>query len=121
AKAGFCVLVNDVFTWGSRRFPLEAVPEWDKTLGAAMHERTPMESNPPKLMPEPISQYAWAVVSHEHTVQKYCHVLGTTFAGIIAYEDRVAARYLASRKDVLPGGVGCVGLSGGGGRATLLQ
>ena len=26
-------------------------------------------------------------------------------AGIIAYEDRVAARFLASRKDVLPGGV----------------
>jgi dienelactone hydrolase len=47
-------------------------------------------------------------------------VLGTTFAGVISYEDRVAAAYLASRPDVIPERIGCVGLSGGGGRSALL-
>jgi hypothetical protein len=32
-----------------------------------------------------------------------------------------AAAYLASRADVRPGGLGCVGLSGGGCRAALLH
>lgn len=121
ARLGFAVLVPDVFTWGSRRFPLEAISEWDREVGAAMHARTPMESNPPDLMPEEISRYCWSAVFHEHTVQKYCHVLGTSLAGVIAFEDRLAAGYVAGRKDVLPGGVGCVGLSGGGLRSTLLQ
>ena len=37
---------------------------------------------------------------HEHVVEKYCAVLGTTFAGVVSYEDRVAAAYLAGRTDV---------------------
>jgi dienelactone hydrolase len=121
AALGFAVLVPDVFTWGSRRFPLETITAWDKDIGRAMHLGTPMESNPPELMPGEISEYNWTAAFHEHTVQKYCHVLGTSMAGIVAYEDRVAAKFLASRGDVRPGGVGCVGLSGGGLRSTLLQ
>jgi dienelactone hydrolase len=58
---------------------------------------------------------------HEHVVAKYCALLGTSLAGIVAYEDRVAAAYLASRSDVRAGALGCVGLSGGGCRAALLQ
>ncbi len=121
ARQGFAVLVPDCFTWGSRKFPYETMPPWNREMGDAMHAVTPMPSNPPELMPAEMSRYAWAAVFHEHTVQKYCHVLGTTMAGIIAFEDRVAAQYLAHRADVKPGGVGCLGLSGGGLRATLLQ
>ncbi len=121
AQLGFAVLVPDVFTWGSRRIPFRTIPAWDRDIGNAMHARGPMESNPPHQMAEEISRYSWAAVFNEHTIQKYCHVLGTSMAGIIAFEDRVAARLLAARKDVLPGGVGCVGLSGGGLRSTLLQ
>ena len=121
ARLGFAVLVPDVFTWGSRRFPMETMTDWDKQIGSALHAQGPMESNPPDLMPEEISRYCWTAVAAEHTVQKYCNVLGTSMAGVIAYEDRVAAAYLAGRKDEKPGGVGCVGLSGGGLRAGLLQ
>ena len=60
-----------------------------------------MESNPPDLMPEEISRYCWTAVAAEHTVQKYCNVLGTSMAGVIAYEDRVAAAYLAGAFVVL--------------------
>jgi dienelactone hydrolase len=67
------------------------------------------------------SRYNELAAEHEHTVEKYCTVFGTTFSGLISYEDRVAAAYLAGRPDVRAGGLGCVGLSGGGLRATLLQ
>lgn len=121
ARLGFAVLVPDVFSWGSRKFDYKAIPEWDRSMGDAMHNIGPMQSNPPKVMPDDMSKFSWASVLHEHTIQKYCTVLGTTFAGVCAYEDRVAAAYLATRSDVQSGGVGCVGLSGGGLRSSLLQ
>jgi dienelactone hydrolase len=68
-----------------------------------------------------MSRYVCAAIFNEHTVQKYCAVLGMNMAAVNAFEDRVAANYLVNRKDVQPGGVGCVGLSGGGLRSTLLQ
>src|SRR5271163_4867151 len=58
---------------------------------------------------------------HENTVEKYCAALGTTLGAIVSYEDRVAANYLASRPDVIGQRIGCVGLSGGGCRAAMLQ
>ncbi|MER6001455.1 dienelactone hydrolase family protein [Nonomuraea angiospora] len=91
AGRGFVVLVPDVLTWGSRRFPL-GVDEPDR--------------------------YDAAAKDHEHVVAKYCAALGTSFAGVAAGEDLAAAAYLRSRPDV--GTVGCVGLSGGGLRAALL-
>ena len=121
AKRGFAVLVHDIFCWGSRKFEYSAIPQWDKTSGDGQHNVTPMEPWPGVVMPDEISRYSWTAAYHENTVAKTCHVLGTTFPGIIAYEDRLASRWLATRKDVLPGGVGCVGLSGGGMRAGLLQ
>ena len=51
---------------------------------------------------------------------KYCGILGTTLAGVVADEDRVALAYLRSSPDVLPARVGTIGLSGGGCRAALL-
>src|SRR5690606_15274956 len=68
-----------------------------------------------------MSRYNWTAAVAEQTIQKYCQTLGTTFAGVIAFEDRVAAHYLTGRPDVAPGGVACIGLSGGGMRSTLLQ
>jgi dienelactone hydrolase len=47
--------------------------------------------------------------------------MGTSITGLVSYEDRVAAAYLGSRPDVDSSRVGCIGLSGGGCRAALLQ
>jgi dienelactone hydrolase len=115
---GFTVLVPDVFLWGSRRFADGVV--------APRRRDTP---TPDWLAPDPeevvasgdVASYNRAARWHEHVVEKYCTLLGTTLAGVVAYEDRVAARYLTSRRDVLPGGVGSIGLSGGGCRAALLH
>jgi dienelactone hydrolase len=108
ARRGFTVLVPDVFLWGSRRFPLEVMPDRIREL-AETTDGTEAE------------RYNAAARPHEDLVAKYCELLGTTVAGIVGAEDRIAVRYLQSRPDVEPDAVGCVGLSGGGARAVLLQ
>ncbi|MCD6290425.1 MAG: acetylesterase [Anaerolineae bacterium] len=116
AKEGFIVLIHDTFLWGSRRFPLETMSDRERLIGEATMEHWRDESTP-----EEIALYNAAAASHEHLVEKYCSLLGTTLAGVVSYEDRVAVNYLLSRDDVLPERVGCVGLSGGGCRSALLQ
>jgi dienelactone hydrolase len=117
AKQGFAVLVHDVFLWGSRRFPFETmtqliqqqVKDWEngrKQEAAATTE---------------IDRYNAAAWRHEHLVAKYCNLLGTSLAGVVNFEDRVALQYLQSRPEVSSGLCGCIGLSGGGCRSALLQ
>jgi dienelactone hydrolase len=117
AKLGFAVLVPDVFLWGSRRFPFETMPQsihqqvedWEHRRGKRAIAVT--ESD----------RYNAAARWHEHLAAKYCNLLGTTMAGVVNFEDRVAVRYLRSRSEVRSGPCGCIGLSGGGCRAALLQ
>jgi dienelactone hydrolase len=114
ARRGFAVLVPDVFLWGSRRFDAIASgppPPPEERWIAAENTGDPND----------IPWYNRLAARHEHVVAKYCALLGTSLAGIVAYEDRVASTYLAGRPDVRPGPLGCVGLSGGGARAALLQ
>jgi dienelactone hydrolase len=65
--------------------------------------------------------YNEAAARHEHVVEKYCRLLGTTMAAVVTHEDRAALAYLRSRADVRAERIGCVGMSGGGLRAGLLQ
>ncbi|MCB1488591.1 MAG: dienelactone hydrolase family protein [Bauldia sp.] len=115
ARAGFAVLVHDTFLWGARKFPLEAMPEMDRDLadsvGAALGHGA--------IAPE-VLRYNGAAYLHEHQIAKYCGLLGTSYAAVTAYEDRVALNYLAGRDDVDSARIGCVGFSGGGLRAALL-
>lgn len=110
AEAGFAVLAPDVFCWGSRRFPVETMPK-------AIQEHTAI------LVPgaDEVTVHNTAARLFEHVVEKYCVLLGTSMAGVVAAEDRMAVEYLASRPDVRDGQLGCVGLSGGGARSALLQ
>jgi dienelactone hydrolase len=67
-------------------------------------------------------KYNTAAALHEHLIlEKYCTLLGTSMAGMVCYEDRVAMNYLRVRPEVLGERIGCIGLSGGGNRAALLQ
>ncbi len=118
AMLGFAVLVPDVFLWGSRRFADGLVaPRGSGTQAPDWLAPDPGET----VEPDDVGSYNRAARWHEHVVEKYCRLLGTTFAGVVAYEDRIAASYLRSRPDVQTGGVGCIGLSGGGCRAALLK
>ena len=113
ARLGFTVMVHDCFLWGSRRFPLE-------TMIAAVGDQPEKRSKFLDASPE-IEHYNTIAALHEHRAAKYCNVLGTCLAGVVSYEDRVATNYLLSRPDVSADRVGCIGLSGGGNRAALLN
>ncbi len=116
ARAGFVVVVPDVFLWGSRKFPLDAMPEPVQEVTAAVLKATP----PDPTVPSEIAEYNTAAYHHEHWIAKYCNILGTSLAGVVCYEDRIATNYLLSRADVIPNRIGCIGLSGGGNRAAML-
>lgn len=107
ARRGFAVLVPDTFLWGSRKFPLETIQL------AHGHEQAGTKTE--------VESYNAAAGPHEHTVNKYCQLLGASLAGVISFEDRVALSYLASRPEVSPESLGCFGLSGGGLRSGLMQ
>jgi dienelactone hydrolase len=116
AKEGFAVLIPDTFLWGSRKFPLEDMPQ-----GIRDQTQILAHANAEEVELDEIRFYNLATGTHEHLVSKYCNLLGTSMAGVVSHEDRIAVNYLLSRPDVLAGGVGCIGLSGGGNRGALLQ
>jgi dienelactone hydrolase len=117
ARAGFFVLVPDTFLWGSRKFPFETMPAGTRLNAETIAKRDlALEGSP-----DEVRLYNYAASEHEHLVAKYCNLLGTSLAGMVAHEDRLAVNYLLSRPEVDPGRVGCAGLSGGGNRAALLQ
>jgi dienelactone hydrolase len=117
AKQGFAVLVHDVFLWGSRRFPFETMPQSIHRQVEDWEQRRAQNA----ISTTEIDRYNAAARWHEHLVAKYCTLLGTSLAGVVNFEDRVALRYLRSRSDVRSRLCGCIGLSGGGCRAALLQ
>jgi dienelactone hydrolase len=116
AREGFVVLIHDTFLWGSRRFPLDDMPEEIQEITRVLVDAW----GPDEKTPAEIKEYNTATSQHEHLVEKYCNLLGTTMAGVVCYEDRVALNYLLSRPEVNPQNVGCLGLSGGGNRSALL-
>ena len=116
ARAGFVVLAHDAFLWGSRKFPLEIMPDRERALAEAVGATLEQGDAGPEIV-----RYNGAALLHEHLVSKYCTVLGTSLAAVIAHDDRVALNVLRMRADVEPARIACVGLSGGGLRAALLR
>lgn len=116
AREGFVVLAHDTFSWGSRGMPVSALPRFDREAGKLVAEWMWGKD-----VPRRIAEYNTATHFNEATLAKYCLLLGTTLGGVVNYEDRVAVNYLLSRPDVKGPRVGCVGQSGGGLRAALLQ
>ena len=117
AREGFAVLVHDTFLWGSRGFPLA---DMQQTVGGAGELRAASDDLPSG-WPPAVAAYNGLASPHEHVVAKYCNLLGTSFPGVVAHEDRIALNYLRSRADVRADQVSCLGLSGGGNRAGLLR
>jgi len=118
ARAGFVVLVHDTFLWGSRKF---ALGDMQQTVSAGSTNRGAASDALPGGFPPALAEYNDLAIPHEHVVSKYCNLLGTSLAGVVAHEDRIAFNYLRSRADVLPDHVSAMGLSGGGNRAGLLR
>jgi len=119
AREGYVVLVPDVFGWGSRRFPLHEMPPLLQTLGDISAGTAPSDAVPGPV-PAEVARYNAAAWHHEHLLEKYCALLGTTLAAVVARDDRIALNYLRSRTDTTDR-TGSVGLSGGGCRSALLR
>ncbi|WP_323959657.1 acetylesterase [Arthrobacter sp. JZ12] len=117
ARAGFAVLVHDSFTWGSRRFPLHPAPA-RVAEGMAARRALWREEG---IQPTPAEEYNAAAALHEHTVAKTAGLLGTSYAGMVAFEDLVALELLQSLPEVDANRVAIGGFSGGGGRALVLS
>ncbi|MCA2179669.1 hypothetical protein LDL08_26150 [Nonomuraea glycinis] len=117
ARLGYVVLVPDVLMWGSRRFPAEELP----SSISPPPENEWMIQEAEYGGPLQVSWYNRLAARHEHAIAKLCISAGVSLSALIAYEDRVALSYLLSRVDVDRARVACIGLSGGGCRAVLLN
>jgi dienelactone hydrolase len=114
AHKGFAVLAHDAFGWGSRGFQFDP-PSWRlrATMAAYRSHWSQLGQDP-----SPDEAYDAAAAEHEATVAKYAGVMGTSFAGAVAYDDLTALSVLKAMPGVER--VGAVGFSGGGGRAVHL-
>ncbi len=121
AKEGFIVLVPDTFLWGSRRFPIEATTDWIRQVTDATEAIWLPGGTATYGSAREVARSNAAAALEELMLEKTCVLLGTTLAGIVSHEDRIATHYLQSRPDVSRERIGCIGLSGGGCRAALLQ
>lgn len=110
AKRGYAVLAPDIFLWGSRKMAAEEVPP----------EFTADIRGKEKGSREYIEAYNAFCNGFETNVAKSLFMAGTTWPGVMLYEDSRAIDYLLTRDDIDPGRIGCGGLSGGGEQTVFL-
>ncbi len=116
AHQGFAVLAHDTFMWGSRRFRLDPLP-W-RTANAVNGQQALRREAGVEL--SAAERYDAAAAAHEETVAKAATLIGTSVAGTVAHDDLAALGVLASLPGVDADRLGCLGFSGGGGRAMVL-
>lgn len=118
ARRGYAVLVIDAFYFGSRRLRVEDVPLNDKSSFTVEGMRDLARETP--------GSSPWfdtinhACYSFETLMAKSIFTAGSTWPGILNWDDRRAVDYLCSRPDVDSARIGAVGLSIGGLRTAHL-
>lgn len=107
AKQGYAVAAIDAFYWGERRMLLDDDP-------AAWRER------PLTMTEKEIQAFNARASQNESLVARSLFTAGVTWPGVLLWDDIRTLDYLASRPEVDPDRLGCVGLSVGGYRSLLL-
>jgi dienelactone hydrolase len=107
ARQGYVVIAIDMFYWGERRMLLDDDP-------AAYRER------PLSMTDKEIQAFNQRSSQNESLVGRSLFTAGTTWPGIVLWDDIRTLDYLASRPEVDAKRLGCVGLSVGGYRSFLL-
>ena len=105
-RRGYVVIVIDAFYWGERRMLLDEDP-------ASYRERQ-------KMTPAEVTDFNRRSQQGEQLVARSLFAAGITWPGVLLWDDLRTVDYLASRPDVDPQRLGCVGLSLGGYRSFLL-
>jgi dienelactone hydrolase len=118
ARRGFAVLAIDGFYFGRRRLRVEdldpaTLPSYVAQPVAKVKASQPGSS-------EWYSAVDRACGEYENLVAKTIFTAGATWPGILAWDDMRSVDYLASRPEVDPKRIGCVGLSIGGLRTARL-
>lgn len=107
ARQGYVVMAIDMFYWGERRMILDDDP-------GAYRER------PVTMTDRDIQAFNQRASENESLVARSLFTAGTTWPGVMAWDDIRTLDYLAARPEVDSRRLGCVGLSVGGYRSFLL-
>jgi dienelactone hydrolase len=118
ARRGFVVIVIDAFYFGARRLRAETLDPAAAPADAREHFRA-LESAAEGTREQIVARNRIAG-AYETVVAKTLSAAGATWPGLLVWDDRRTVDYLASRPEVDPERIGCVGLSGGGLRAAHL-
>jgi dienelactone hydrolase len=105
-RRGYVVISIDAFMFGERRVLMDADlgNGWDRS-GYDV---------------ETVTRLNRVCQSKESTLAKTLTVLGMSWPGLVAWDDMRTVDYLATRPDVDPARIGCVGVSFGGWRSLFL-
>jgi dienelactone hydrolase len=107
ARAGYVVVVIDMFYWGERRMVLADDPaDW--------------RDRPRSLTKERIDAFNRRSGEGEQLVGRTIFSAGFTWAGVMFWDDVRTVDYLLTRPEVDPRRIGCVGLSVGAVRSAHL-
>jgi dienelactone hydrolase len=107
ARAGYVVVVIDMFYWGERRMLLADDPaDWRERPRAITAER--------------IAAFNRRSSEGEQLLGRTIFAAGFTWAGVMFWDDVRTVDYLRRRPEVDPRRIGCVGLSMGGLRTIHL-
>jgi len=107
ARQGYVVIAIDMFYWGERRMILDDDP-------------APYRERPATITEQEIQAFNQRASQSESLVGRSLFTAGTTWSGVVLWDDIRTLDYLASRPDVDASRLGCVGLSVGGYRSFLL-
>jgi len=110
ALRGYVVLVPDAFYWGERRIQYAEPPA----------ELTRRLANLKPEQPEYVLAVNSFLRERAAELNTWLSFSGTSWMGIVAYDDMRAVDVLASLPEVDAARLGCAGLSGGGYRSTYL-
>lgn len=118
ARRGFVVLVIDGFYFGERRLKVE---DMDPATAPPVFRARLTALRQLKRESFEWSRAVDALCSEfEHLTAKTVFTSGATWPGLLCWDDRRAVDYLASRPEVNPDRLGCLGLSIGGLRTAYL-
>lgn len=105
-RRGYVVITTDALMFGERRLMLdtELKSGWDRSRYSL----------------EDVQRLNRAFNSNESNLAKALNLAGTTWQGIVLWDDMRTIDYLATRKEVDAHRIGCVGVSFGGYRSLFL-
>jgi dienelactone hydrolase len=106
-KQGYAVIAIDMFYWGERRMLLpDDPPEW--------------RDRPAGITEKQVNDFNARAGQAEQLAARGLLTAGVTWPGVMLWDDLRTVDYLASRPEVDPNRLGCVGLSVGGYRSFML-